>query len=101
MNFYRYVDGEEYEVCLKIYVLTKETPAGHWIQSASCIGTQSDLKRRWVSKTSLKRFAYPTKKQALESYMYRKRMQILIYSRRLKVAEEFHRKAISMQKEEP
>jgi hypothetical protein len=59
------------------YCLIKETPKGHWIQ----YGTRNNLKgpKKWVSKTSKKRFAYPTKEEALFGLQKRteRRMNIL------------------------
>lgn len=42
--------------------------------------------KRWVSKTSKKRYAYPTKGQALESFMARKKRLIDICEHKIKVA---------------
>jgi len=76
MKFYRY-DIQYSEVHLDVIVstfkLVKETPCGYWI----CQDTYYfSLEKRWISKTSRKRYAYPTKKEALNSFIIRKQRQI-------------------------
>ncbi len=91
MNFYRYeavqyavhdIDGElvspkfpNPKVELLIYDLMKETPKGYWIGDARF----PELMKKWISKTSKKRFAYPTKQEALTNFIKRneKRIEIL------------------------
>ena len=91
MNFYRYnivhyASMNDYEgvsrrfdfpnpsVVLTTYDLIKETPKGHWIS----LGGLYETGKRWVSKTSKKRFAYPTKKEALMSFIKRQKSKIRI-----------------------
>jgi len=76
MNLYRYVDryfifdeeGDRIEELVLIeYKIIKETPQGYWILA--------DSKRKWVQNTgewSKKRFAYKTKEEALNYFIYRK-----------------------------
>ena len=68
------------------YDLLKETPKGYWIGYESLnknLAVSSKIDRytwkKWVSKTSRKRFAYPTEEEALENYTKRteKRLKIL------------------------
>lgn len=99
MEFYRY-DDVLYEhgphIHLSTFYLVRETPCGHWISSSRHYSERSegewffniDERKRWVSKTSRKRFAYPTKKQAMESFRARKRRQIDILEHRLKHAKQ-------------
>lgn len=55
------------------FQLKKETPKGYWI------GWEwDDFLYKWVSKTSVKRFAYPTKEEALTNFIERKNRQIEI-----------------------
>lgn len=98
INFYRYefvryasldIDGDyisnryltNVKVELRILNMWKETPKGYWIG----YGYQNDksLKSvgKWVSKTSKKRYAYPTKKEALINFIKRteRRKEILDY----------------------
>lgn len=84
MEFYRYelrnyasldefgdVAGHHTSVNLSTYHLIKETPKGYWIGfGGPFISWKSDWKK-WVSKTSRKRFAYPTKEEALHGFIKR------------------------------
>ena len=64
------------------YSVTAETPKGYWV------GYWKGNKDRWVHKTSRKRFAHPTKEEALEAYRQRK-LSFLRHSKaRLARAEE-------------
>jgi hypothetical protein len=51
---------------LEEWLVTKETPKGCWV------GYHQGHKFRWVSNTSKKRFAHPTKQEALNAYKQRK-----------------------------
>jgi hypothetical protein len=92
MKFYRYkivhyasmdMDGEYSRssfpslVC-ETYNMFKETPCGYWIGFGDIDGLHSSWKK-WVSKTSTKRFAYPTQEEALQGFIKRteKRIKIL------------------------
>ena len=69
------------------YNVIKRTPRGYWIGNR--IGSIfRDDKKRWVSSSSRKRFAYPTKKEALVSLIARKRLQIRILKYQLNGAED-------------
>ena len=111
MKFYRYngmMEGfdlnDEKEIIPfeQIYESVKETPGGYWIIPDSSDGWSVLEKKRWVSKYSKKRWAYPTKEQALTSFKRRKIRQIEILSDKLEQAREDLRLAglISLQKEE-
>ena len=94
MKFYRYevveyaehdFDGElvspsipNPKLELREYDLFKETPKGYWIGYGS-LGEYKYNWKKWVSKTTKKRFAYPTEKEALINYIKRteKRLEIL------------------------
>lgn len=101
MKFYRYeavqyaslgIDGD-YESSkfpnpvleLREYNLFKETPKGYWIGYGNySVGYPiGNLKSNahWVSKTAKKRYAYPTKEEALNNYIKRteRRIKILQY----------------------
>jgi hypothetical protein len=63
---------------LRTFNLHKETPKGYWIgYGHPDNGLQSHSK--WVSKTAKKRYAYPTKEEAMNNYIKRteKRIEIL------------------------
>jgi hypothetical protein len=51
---------------------------------------------RWVSADRRKRFAYPTKKEALESFLFRKYKQQGYLESQLKVCKESIEKAIEL-----
>lgn len=89
MIFYRYEDIQyedgpyllEYQ-----FSMIKETPCGWWIGNR--MGHYGILnKPKWVSKTARKRFAYPTKEDALNNFIARKQRQISIFKYRLDRAE--------------
>jgi len=74
--FYRYRFSTYHIGCsldLIIYHSIKETPRGYWITDYTYID------KHWISKTSRKRFAYPTKKEAITNFVKRteKRIKIL------------------------
>lgn len=93
MKFYRYEQVEyaeqdyEGEYCapsypnpkleLREFSLYKETEKGYWIGYGDFGRLHS--KGRWISKTSRKRFAYPTKEEAINNFILRttKRKKIL------------------------
>ena len=111
MKFYRYnivyyagmdIDGEytspQYpnpSVVLTTYNLHKETPKGYWIWYGELTPGKLRGQSKWVSKTSKKRYAYPTIIEALNAFIYRqeygiKALQYQITGRRiaLKIAKE-------------
>lgn len=86
MILYRYVDSwrfNDFGFELTEYFVVKETPCGYWFvpMRASHLHAEIQKKyRRWVSKDAEKRYCYPTKELAWNSYKIRKRWQV----RRLK-----------------
>lgn len=109
MKFYRYeakeyavlgMDGE-YEssdipnpkIELQRYRLIKETPKGYWI--SQCWDKKPYFKR-WISKTSRKRYAYPTKAEALQNYIKRTERRIKIMKRQVWACEIALRNANAM-----
>jgi hypothetical protein len=89
MDFYRYED-KAFEDGPMIFLIKlamlKETQCGFWIQRTADYPFEKS-KKRWVSKTSRKRYAYPTKEEALKGYIARKRHQVAIYRNKLDHAE--------------
>lgn len=67
------------KVKLRTFNLFKETDKGFWIGYGNSDGVNSPLK--WVSKTATKRFAYPTKEEALENFIKRNERRIQILKR--------------------
>lgn len=99
--WYRYIDiqfappmdefehlsvGGEVKVHLQEYKVIRETPKGVWL--CSVIGDYECSDRRFVLRGTRKQFACPTKEQAMESFVARKKAQIRIYTARIKRAEE-------------
>lgn len=66
---------------LETFEVVKETPQGYWVNSQynpSWLSVDDLRKRgylRWVSKTSTKRYCYPTMEQAVNSFKRRKTVQ--------------------------
>jgi hypothetical protein len=103
MKFYRYYESAEYpagrdfngeytfshskwknalpnvNIHLEEFDLIKFTPKGYWIGGNGF--------KKWVSATSLKKFAYPTLQEALTSFRLRKEQQVRILKAQLYVAE--------------
>jgi hypothetical protein len=67
------------------YKITKETPCGHWINDYA--------RKRWVSKTAIKRFANPTQEEAAYALFMRKTQQVRILDAQLRSAKEMKEKA--------
>lgn len=94
MKFYRYdihrsgslneFDEVIYKTTIQLteYRMVKETPKGYWI----------DVKGRdkvyWVSKTARKRQAYPTKEEAMVSFVIRTRRRRAILQSHLNSCNE-------------
>ena len=97
MKLYRYEDavystvsidvagGEHYGTtpvkleCHEFDVIS-ETKCGYWIDYA--------FSKKWVSRKSKKRFAYPSKQAAIESLIIRKKVQFRILSHRVSRAQD-------------
>jgi len=113
MKFYRYEavvyaehdhDGELVAPAIRIpkielreYRLIRETPKGYWIGFGGRFGSVFDWKK-WVSKTAKKRFAYPTKEEAMQNYIKRTEMRIRILKSQLEESQYGLQNAKSMQK---
>tara|TARA_R110000796_G_scaffold95637_1_gene201030 strand:+ start:168 stop:473 length:306 start_codon:yes stop_codon:yes gene_type:complete len=77
----------------KEYKIVKETKEGFWIE------IWKD-KKRWISKTSRKKFAYTNKKEALEGFYFRKKRQVDILRSQLKRAESSLKKSKELLKQD-
>ncbi len=69
------------KLVLSEYNVVAETPKGYWL--SFLFGS----KDKWTSKTARKRFAYPTKEEALSSYIARKKAYIRHSERNLREAK--------------
>ena len=73
---------------LYTYELYKETPKGYWITHQSIFpgGWDKLLWKKWISKTSTKRYAYPTKKEALINYIKRTERRIKLLEGQINIS---------------
>jgi len=101
IKFYRYEEKEyanfdhdgEYvspsiprpKVELLEFNLFSETPKGYWIGYGGFEGLRGH--KKWIGKTAKKRYAHPTKKEALQSFIKRKEKQVKILKYQLMSAE--------------
>lgn len=101
LKFYRY-DSVEYAsldfngdvilppfpnptITLTTFELVKETPKGYWIVS---IGLKFYPQyKKWVSKTAKKRYAYPTKAEALHNFIKRNQRRLGILKRQIELCK--------------
>ena len=74
-----------YNISLQQYKILSETDKGYWIQLHSWDNT----KKKWVSKTAKKRFAYPTKEQALLNFKKRTESAVKILTSQLETAKNY------------
>jgi len=80
---------------LRTFNLHKETPKGYWIgYGHPDNGLQSHS--QWVSKTAKKRYAYPTKEEAMNNYIKRTEKRIKILKSQLDSCEYALSKAKAM-----
>lgn len=107
MKFYRY-DASSTGILgcvsldLKVFDLEKETPEGYWISlstNGSSLSKYFNTKPRWISKRSRKRYAYPTREEALRSFILRKKAQVRIVSNQLHNAEQALSVAVDIEDE--
>lgn len=85
MEFFRYEDTlytDGVRVQERKFELIDETPKGYWIKLFSCFND-----KKWVSKTSRNRFAFPTREEALINFEARKKRQIQILKAQLSNAK--------------
>jgi len=85
-------------VILQTYDLIRETPKGYWI--GWLWGNGSIGYKRWVSKTSRKRYAYPTKEEAMNNFVKRTERRIKILKNQTRQAEFGLLEARKLQKNE-
>lgn len=57
-------------IYLRVFTVKRETPCGVWLADECGVSLN-----RWVSKTSRKKYAFPTKEEAWESFIARKTKQ--------------------------
>lgn len=96
-KLYRYDESRgiygDVKIGLTTFPIIKVTKCGVWIRRWALAADKT-----FVLRDAHKRFAYPTKEEALTSFIARKSRQIRIVSNQLKVAEEALRLALEMQR---
>lgn len=90
---YRYESSSSSSyVDLQVFIITRATPEGWWCLPAWVYQMGHDewerLERKWVSNSARKRYCYPTKKEAWESYRIRKYWRVKHLTRQLEKAHE-------------
>lgn len=73
------------KITLIEYVAIKETPSGYWLNEVSAFGGCKDF---FVLKESKKRWAYPTKDEAIESLKQRSLKRKTYLKRDLRYVED-------------
>lgn len=83
MKLYRYEDAlshKSLECRLIEFDVLRETEKGYWFVESwlnnKAFETMAEKKKRWVSKDSRKRYCYPEKSKAWDSYIIRKYKQL-------------------------
>lgn len=70
-----------YKIVLKEYQIIKKTPKGYWIR-------QNQYFKKWVNNDCARRFAYPTKNDALFHFKKRKEKHLKILSSQLEMVNQ-------------
>lgn len=79
-----YTDGPK--ICCEEFEVVKPTPRGYWFEHKEFRALFPE--RKWTSSNAMRRYAYPTKKEAMINYIARKFAQIRIYKGRLAMAAQ-------------
>lgn len=83
MKLYRYEDVNylnRVTIRERKFEILKETPCGFWIERWE----HARNEKRWVSSTARKRYAYPTRKEAMINFKARKYRQLQLVEAQLK-----------------
>jgi hypothetical protein len=116
-QFYRYTDWYSVSemgvvkayIEETVYYGVRQTPCGWWVsqdheyddqrykdQEAKFEHWNPLYPKRWVSSSARKRLCYPTRREALHSFIWRKARQIGILRNQLKAAEMAHKEALNL-----
>ncbi len=90
--FYRVTDCIAPDIFLEEWPVVKTTPKGVWLKPLWANGwalESGKLRRVSVNVDMKKRFAYPTKKEALAAYVHRKNRQIARLEHQLGCAKAY------------
>ena len=82
LNEWEEISGSYAKVEESRYKVLSETQCGYWIVIYA-FDIDDRKNRKWVSKTAKKRYAYPTKNEAMISFKARKNRQIKILTNQL------------------
>jgi hypothetical protein len=63
------------QCCMNSFMVVKETPCGYWIEVYG--------EGKWVSATARKRYAYPTKEEAINGWRARKHRHLAILHQKI------------------
>lgn len=74
-------------ILLEIFRVKSHTPKGVWLQWK--IGPWTSTEKKFVLHNARKKFAHPTRNEALESFIARKTKQKKILSAQLRTVESF------------
>lgn len=105
MEFYRYEAIEtsdslpDPKIQLRTFKFLKETPKGYWIIEKGWEHYSKQYKR-WIPKESKRRYAYPTKEEAMKNYIKRTMLRIAIMERQLEFCKTALHRAREMDKVE-
>lgn len=84
-KFWRDEDTYVTKLTLREYSVVKTTLRGVWINPSTCFFKMTN---KWVSLSSKKRYAYPTKEEAFNSLVIRNRKRIQYLERDLDFAKD-------------
>jgi hypothetical protein len=103
MKLYRYERGnyacyDRASLSLKSFEVSYETPKGYWIH----VPFHPSARRsgdKWVSSSSIRRYAYPTEEEALLAFKKRTERCISILEEQLNNAKMYHKEIENKSKE--
>jgi|SRR5690554_1297699 len=95
MKLYRYEDALGYDALecrLVEFKVIRETEKGYWFVESwltnKAFESMAERSKRWVSKDARKRYCYPSKDEAWESYVIRKQKHLAHLDRQHRWAEK-------------
>lgn len=90
ISFYRYESSSDGTPLLERFIAIRETKCGWWIVPSYMVYCleNADIYQKFVLKTGRKRYAYPTKEEAYNSYKIRKQWRVIHLRRQLDRAEQ-------------
>ena len=86
--YFEYENASDIGADIRFTYQDNTTLLNHWIEERDMTYASVFREKRWVSKSTKKRLAYPTKAEAQASFIARKRRQIKILTNQLECAKE-------------